>query len=196
MSILKVARVTRAPSAGLAMVGVFWGGFAALMPDIKAYAGASDAAFGLIMMLSAAGSMASMFMAPKLYASAGRATLPLVGLILTFAFLPPIWASDLYRLSFAVLLMGACVGMMDITSNIRTTAIEAAEGMSLMNYAHAMFSFAFGATALGGGATTSKGSIRSSSNRKSRTASNHAVRGGALLERIVGSALLQRATLF
>lgn len=151
MRITKTISVARAPAAGLAMVGVFWGGFASLMPDIKAYAGASDAAFGLIMMLSAAGSMASMSVSSNLYDRAGRLTLPLVGLALSFAFLGPIWASDLYRLSAVVLVMGACVGMMDITSNIRTSAIEADEGISLMNYAHAMFSFAFGFTALGVG---------------------------------------------
>ena len=138
----------RAPIGGLALVGIFWGGFAALMPDIKAIAGASDGQFGLIMMLSAAGSMIAMFMAPRLYQRAGPRTLTLVGAVLCVALLLPIWAINLMALSVVVFVMGASVGMMDITSNIRVSSIESHQGKSLMNLSHAMFSFSFGLTAI------------------------------------------------
>ncbi len=157
MGLQESTRLAHAPMAGLAMVGVFWGGFAGLMPDIKAIAGASDAEFGLIMMLSAAGAMVSMHFAPRLYLRLGRGCLPLVGLGLAAACLYPVFATDLPRLALAVLLMGACVGLMDICSNIRISAIEAAADRGLMNHCHAMFSFAFGLTALGVGVAREAG---------------------------------------
>ena len=134
--------------AGLAIVGIFWGAFAGLMPDIKAAAGATDGQFGLLMMLSAAGSMGSMFLAPRYVARAARMSLPLAGLALLLAFHYPILASNLTRLGLALLLIGASVGMLDISANIRISAIEAQQQRGLMNVSHAMFSFAFGGAAL------------------------------------------------
>ncbi len=66
MAILKAAILARAPNAGLAAVGVFWGAFAALVPDIKAEIAAPDAAFGLAMMMAALGGIAAMALAPRL----------------------------------------------------------------------------------------------------------------------------------
>ena len=100
------------------------------------------------MMLSAAGSMGAMFLAPRIYRTLGRGTLCVVGLFLCAAFWAPIWASNLVWLSAALLIAGAAVGMLDITSNMRAASIEAAHDMSLMNYVHAMFSYAFGFSAL------------------------------------------------
>ena len=157
MGLIASTRMAYAPMAGLAMVGIFWGGFAGLMPDIKAIAGASDAEFGLVMMLSAAGSMVAMHFAPRLYAGSGRWCLPGVGLGLVAACFYPVFATDLPRLGFAVLLMGASVGLMDICSNIRISTIEAQRDRSLMNHCHAMFSFAFGLTALGVGVAREAG---------------------------------------
>ena len=50
-------RESRAPAAALVAIGLFWGSFAAWLPDIKSRAGVSDAEFGALMMLSACGGM-------------------------------------------------------------------------------------------------------------------------------------------
>lgn len=141
-------RLARAPMAALAMVGIFWGAFAGLMPDIKAQAGASDGQMGLLLMLSATGSMCSMFFSPRYFARAGHRALIGAGLILLVAFHLPIFATGLARLGLALLAMGATVGMLDICANIRISAIEARSGRGLMNVSHGMFSVAFGSAAL------------------------------------------------
>ena len=134
--------------ATLAMVGVFWGGFAGLVPDIKAIAGASDGQFGLAMMMSAVGSMIAMFFAPRYFAKLARYALPLAGAALLVAFHYPIFATNLTLLAIALTFMGATVGLLDISSNMRVSMIEARYDASLMNVNHAMFSFAFGGAAI------------------------------------------------
>ena len=59
MSILRALRLSRAPAAALVAVGMLWGGFAALVPDIKLAVGASDAALGAALLMSAVGGMVS-----------------------------------------------------------------------------------------------------------------------------------------
>ena len=54
-------------------------------------------------------------------------------------------------LGVALMLMGATVAMLDITANVEISARESRLGLHLMNVNHAMFSFAFGFTALGVG---------------------------------------------
>ena len=76
MSIFLAAAISRAPTAGLAAVGVFWGGFAAYVPDIKAALAATDAVWGVVMILSAIGGMTAMYLGPSVLAILGRATLP------------------------------------------------------------------------------------------------------------------------
>lgn len=82
MAFLTAVRVSRAPIAGLAGVGVFWGAFAAYVPDIKAALGASDSSWGTVMVGSALGGMLAMYMAPRFIAALGRVVLPVAGVIL------------------------------------------------------------------------------------------------------------------
>ena len=76
MGFLQGLRVSRASVLGLAAIGLFWGSVAAWLPQIKARAGIGDAEFGGLMMLSAAGGMAAMALAPRLAARFGPVTLP------------------------------------------------------------------------------------------------------------------------
>ncbi len=147
MSMWNALRLSRAPAAGLAAVGVLWGGFAALMPDIKTAVGASDAAMGLALLMSAAGAMGSMLMAPWLGRMLGRAALPVLGLALSAVCLLPILAGSVVALGAVMLAVGLSVSMLDITANVRISSLETRAGLHLMNLNHAMFSFAFAATA-------------------------------------------------
>jgi len=151
MSILRALVLSRAPAAALMAVGMFWGGFAALVPDIKANVGASDAGLGAALLMSAVGGMTAMWLAPKVGAALGRMAMPLVGTALCLAFFYPTWASDVVTLGAAMLAMGATVAMLDITSNVEISARESKTGLHLMNVNHAMFSFAFAASAYGTG---------------------------------------------
>lgn len=151
MSILPALSVSRAPAAALMAVGMLWGGFAALVPDIKLAVGASDAAFGAALLMSALGGMTSMALAPRVGRALGRWALPLAGVALSVAFLYPALAVDVVTLGAAMFAMGATVALLDITANVEISAREARLGLHLMNVNHAMFSFAFAATAYGTG---------------------------------------------
>lgn len=147
MSFRHAAAVSRAPIAALALVGVVWGGFASLVPDIKAAAGASDQQFGLALIMSALGGMCATYMVPRVGQMLGRLAMPVIGVFLLLAFFYPLFAHDLFSLGVALFLMGASVAMLDITSNVRISVLETRYGLHLMNLNHAMFSFGFAGAA-------------------------------------------------
>lgn len=148
MSLSTAARLSRAPMAGLAAVGVFWGAFSVYIPDFKLRAGASDAELGLALMMSAAGSILAMWLGPRLGRLLGRAMLPASGLLLCASTGFPVLAGSVPALAAAMLGMGATVALLDIGSNIRVSDLEERHGLHLMNLNHALFSFAFAAAAL------------------------------------------------
>ncbi|MGV6806237.1 MAG: MFS transporter [Ruegeria sp.] len=148
MAIMRSFVLARSPMAGLAMVGAAWGTFSGVVPDIQAQAGVSDGQLGTALMCSALGSMMAMFLSPRFFAAAARWTLPIGGMVMVLVLNLPAFATNLTTLAVIMACMGASIGMLDITSNIRVSAIESEHGASLMNISHAMFSFAFGGAAL------------------------------------------------
>lgn len=148
MSILHAMRISRAPLAALTSVGVVWGGFAGFVPDIKAAVGATDAGLGAALVMSSIGAMLSMYLAPRILNALGRVALPLVGVILCLAFFYPLMASSVPGLGLAMFGMGASVALLDITANVRISALENRHKLHLMNVNHAMFSVAFAFSAL------------------------------------------------
>ncbi len=151
MEILDAIRHSRAPAFALTAVGILWGCFAALVPDIKAYAQASDAELGSALLMSAIGGIAAMWVAPRIVQMLGWLALPLAGIAVSFATIYPIFARDALTLGLAMLAMGASVALLDITANVEISSREARTGLHLMNLNHAMFSFAFAAAAYSGG---------------------------------------------
>lgn len=143
MHLFNALRVSRAPAAALASVGVFWGGISAMMPDIKSGVGAGDAELGAVLLASAGGGMLAMYLAPRLSAILGRVLVPLAGLVLAFAFAYPVLAGSISGLAVAFFGVGLSVATLDIAANVRISALEARRGLHLMNVNHAMFSFAF-----------------------------------------------------
>lgn len=147
MAILTALGVSRAPIAGLSAVGVFWGGFAAYVPDLKSAVLASDSSWGLVMMASAVGGMLAMYLAPRFIPAAGRMMLPLAGGVLTLASLLPALPGTLPELAVVLFVMGAAVAVLDMSANVRISVLEERHGLHLMNINHAMFSFAFALSA-------------------------------------------------
>lgn len=148
MSIYEAMRLSRAPMAGLASVGVFWGGFAAYVPEIKAAVGASDAAFGAALLAPAAGGIVAMYFAPALAGRFGRRLLPVAAVLLALAYFLPLLSTTVPALAAALFFMGSAVAIVDIGSNMRISDLEEQSGRHLMNVNHAAFSFAFAAAAL------------------------------------------------
>jgi predicted MFS family arabinose efflux permease len=143
----KTTQLSRAPSSALAAVGVFWGTFAAYVPDLKAGIAASDAAFGLALMMSAVGGITAMAMAPRVMALLGRFSLPVAAVLLAVAAFYPLAAKDVFGFGIAICAVGASVSLLDICGNVRISVLEERHNRHLMNFSHAMFSFAFAASA-------------------------------------------------
>ncbi len=147
MSILTALRLSREPGAGLALVGVLWGGIAASMPDIKLAVGASDAQLGFALLMSAAGGLLAMAVAPRLGRAMGRWVLPVLGLAAAAGLWFPLAAWDVATLGAAMFGLGISVAALDILTNVEISARESRHGLHLMNVNHALFSLAFAASA-------------------------------------------------
>ena len=63
-----------------ALLGAFWGSFAATVPMLKLQMGINDATFGLAMLLAAFGSVIAMVMAPWVDQKLGRFSIMVGGL--------------------------------------------------------------------------------------------------------------------
>lgn len=148
MSILRAVTVSRAPFFGLGMVGLYWGTFSAMMPDLKAQAGASDAQLGWALMAAAIGGMAAMFWAPKVALALGKYQLPVLAALLTLLTQLPVFAQSLPFLFIMMVILGVGVSSLDIIANMRLSELEERHGLHLMNVNHAMFSLCFGLSAL------------------------------------------------
>ena len=147
MGMLAPIRHSRAPASALVAVGILWGCFAALVPDIKASVGASDAELGTALLMSAIGGIMAMWLAPRFVVTVRWLALPMAGGALSLATVYPIFAVNPLTLGLAMLALGASVALLDITANVEISAREARTGLHLMNVNHAMFSFAFAAAA-------------------------------------------------
>ena len=65
MYVLQALSVSRRPAIAFVIVGLFWGCFAAYVPEVKARLGVNDATFGLLLLCNALGLVSSMFLAPR-----------------------------------------------------------------------------------------------------------------------------------
>ncbi len=128
-------------------MGVLWGSFAAFVPDLKAGIGASDALFGMILSVSAIGLMSAMLVAPAFDRRLAARAMPVGALFLGIGFLFPGVAGVPLTFSLAMLWVAFASGLLDIVMNARVSELEATERRSLMNLNHAMFSFAYAASA-------------------------------------------------
>ena len=148
MSMIKAIQVSRGPFVGLGIVGLYWGTFAAMVPDVKAQAGASDAQLGAALMGAAIGGMAAMFLAPKISDALGKYLLPTLACALVVLMQLPIFAHSIPFLFGMMIALGGGVASLDINANMRLSQLEERHGLHLMNINHAMFSLCFGLSAL------------------------------------------------
>ena len=66
MKVLNALLLSRRPALAFVLVGLFWGCFAAYIPDLKIRLNVSDATFGLLLLCNALGLLSSMWLAPKI----------------------------------------------------------------------------------------------------------------------------------
>lgn len=159
MELRRVAVASRATAAALGALGIFWGGFAAWLPEYKARAGVDDGLFGTLLLGTAAGGMAAMALAPQLGRLLGARVLPLAALVMALSALAPLGIGSGLSLGLALLAMGAAMSSLDIAANVRVSELEHETGLPLMNFNHALFSAGFGLSALAMGAVRRAGVV-------------------------------------
>lgn len=157
MPLLVQIRLARAPLVAFAAMGMVWGAFAAMVPDIKAMLGASDAQYGALLFATPLAAVAAMLMAPKLAPHLGRHVLPLSMLALGLAFLLPGWMAMPFLFALSMMAVGASNGFLDVTMTARVSALEIAHGLHLMNLNHAAYSFGYAGSAVATGLARAAG---------------------------------------
>ena len=145
----------RAPMAAFAAMGLCWGSFAADLPDIQVMLGVTEARLGVLLFLTPVAAVCAMLAAPLLARWGGAHALTWSSLFMALAFFLPGQANgQVFAVAAFPLAMIACglgTGLTDVLMNARVAAIEARTGGSLMNLAHAVYSFGFAAGAVGVG---------------------------------------------
>ncbi|WP_295074376.1 MFS transporter [Tabrizicola sp.] len=137
------------PAIGaFAAMGVLWGTFAAVLPDLKLMLGVDEAQLGLLIFCTPIAAISAMLVAPAFGAAMGRAALPLAVLLMALAFMLPGQASVWWLFPLAMACAGAATGLTDVLMNARVAAIETQRGLHLMNLAHAAYSFGYAGGAI------------------------------------------------
>lgn len=140
---LHTLSVARPAIGAFAAMGVLWGTFAAVLPDLKTMLGVDEAQLGLLIFMTPIAAISAMLVAPAFGAAMGRTALPLAVLLMALAFMLPGQASVWWLFPLAMACAGAATGLTDVLMNARVSAIETQRGLHLMNLAHAAYSFGY-----------------------------------------------------
>lgn len=143
MSVLNAISLSRAPALAFLAVGLFWGSFAAMAPQIKAQIGAEDALFGLLLLGTSFGLLSTMILAPAFDKWQGNRAMPLAACGLALAFLLPGWATTPLVFFLLMVVAGLASGLCDVIMNARVSELEACHARPLMNANHGVFSVGY-----------------------------------------------------
>lgn len=147
----RTLRAARPVIAAFAGMGVLWGTFAAVLPDLKAMLGVDEARLGLLLLFTPMAAVTAMLLAPGIGAGLGRVALPVSAGLMAMAFLLPGQVSVVWMFPLAMMCCGAATGLTDVLMNARTARIELEQRLPLMNLTHAAYSFGYAAGAMGTG---------------------------------------------
>ena len=151
MTLPSTLRAARPAVAAFAAMGVVWGTFAAVLPDLKAVLGVDETHLGLLLLVTPVAGVAAMLAAPAIGAALGRVALPVASLVMASAFMLPGWTRELWLFALAMMACGAATGLTDVLMNARVATLENDRGLHLMNLCHAAYSFGYAGGALGTG---------------------------------------------
>lgn len=143
--------LSRKPLAGFLAIGTAWAVYFAQMPVIKANVGASDAQYGIAILLAAFGAFAAMWLAPIFRRLAGGSAMGFGILVLAAGMFWAGTASTLTGLTLGMFLASVGSGVIDVLVNARVSEIEEGSGRKLMNLNHALYSFGYAVGALATG---------------------------------------------
>ena len=148
MQVFYALYLSRRPAVAFVIVGLFWGCFAAYVPQIKARLDVSDATFGLLLLCNALGLVSSMVLAPRLDRLLGARGMQIGSVALTISFLLPGFATDALSFGLAMVIVGAASGFTDVLMNARVSELEQLHRRPLMNANHGMFSVGYAVAAI------------------------------------------------
>ena len=143
MSVLNALRLSRIPALAFAILGLYWGCFAAFVPLLKARVGAGDALFGTLLLGTACGLATTMWFAPMVDRLLGRWSMALSTAALSLAFVLLGVVTSPTGFFLAMFACGLASGLTDVIMNARVSELEAQSGRSLMNANHGTFSLAY-----------------------------------------------------
>lgn len=157
MPFLTTLRLARAPMAAFAAMGIGWGSYAAVLPDLKAMLGIDETQLGLMIFMTPIAAVCAMLVAPAIGAALGRVALPVAALAMALGFAMPGQTASLWLFPLAMMCAGAGTGLTDVLINARVVTLEADRGLHLMSLTHAVYSFGYAAGALMTGVLRSAG---------------------------------------
>jgi MFS family permease len=128
------------PFACFTAIGIFWGAWAAVLPDIKVQVGASDGELGAAMIATGLGALPGMALSGRLWRTVGWWLLPAATGFFAIAALGPLAADSPAMLAFTLLFVGAGSGALDVAMNSAVSDVEVGHDRRLMYGAHALFS--------------------------------------------------------
>ncbi|MBN2629008.1 MAG: MFS transporter [Rhodobacteraceae bacterium] len=147
----KTLTVARAPLAAFAAMGLVWGTFAAVLPDLKTMLGVDEARLGVLLLFTPLAAVTAMLLAPGYGAAMGRLALPVAAVAMGLTFALPGQAANLVLFTLAMMAAGAATGLTDVLMNARVAQLENTRGLHLMTLCHAAYSFGYAGAALGTG---------------------------------------------
>lgn len=148
MSIVSALATARVPNLAFCVVGLFWGCFAAYVPEVKAQLGVGDATFGLLLLGQAAGLLTAMWLAPWFDRRFGPRAMQISGVAFAACWVLPGVITTPALFVVALVALGIGSGLLDVVMNARVSALEARHGRTLMSSSHGMFSVAYMVAAL------------------------------------------------
>lgn len=143
MRALSTLAFARPALAAFAAMGVGWGSFAAVLPDLKTMLAVDEGELGRLMFMAPIAGVLAMLAAPRLGAALGRVALPVASMAMALAFVLPGQAASVWLFPLALMACGAATGLTDVLMNARVTTMEHARGLPLMNLCHAAYSFGY-----------------------------------------------------
>ena len=151
MSVISALRLSKTPATAFVCIGLFWGCFAAYVPEVKAQIGAGDGLFGVLLLATALGLLSAMWLAPRVDQLLGARSLQVGAVVFALSFVGPGLAQGPIGFVIAMTLLGAASGLLDVVMNARVGDLEAAHKRPLMNANHGMFSVGYACSAIATG---------------------------------------------
>lgn len=131
-------------------LGLWWGAWGAVVPDIQESAGVTDGELGVAIGFVGLGALVSMRKTGTLIDRHGDIVLPTIIVIFAIAGLLPGLARGFGSLAAAMAVVGATSGALDVAINTEAVDAEIRTEHPIMNLAHGMFSL----TVIGASAAT------------------------------------------